>query len=49
MAKKGKQSKSALTKKGKVTRAVIAEEIVGKVVGWGEWIGSFERKWGVTY
>ncbi|OJJ42843.1 hypothetical protein ASPZODRAFT_28925 [Penicilliopsis zonata CBS 506.65] len=23
----------------------VAREIEGKVVGWGEWVGSFERKW----
>lgn len=39
----------ALGKKGKVTREAVAEDIVGKVVGWAEWVGSFERKWGVTY
>lgn len=28
-----------------VTKEQLAEAIVGKVVGWGIWIGSFERKW----
>lgn len=27
------------------TKKELAEEIVGKVAGWGVWIGVFERKW----
>ncbi len=27
------------------TKKELAEEIVGKVAGWGVWIGIFERKW----
>lgn len=29
----------------KVTKDQLAAAIVGKVVGWGHWVGSFERKW----
>ena len=28
-----------------VTKEQLAAAIVGKVVGWGMWVGSFERKW----
>ncbi|KAK8050007.1 hypothetical protein PG994_011737, partial [Apiospora phragmitis] len=31
--------------KAKATREQIADAIVGKVVGWGQWVGSCERKW----
>ncbi|KAK8088626.1 hypothetical protein PG997_003587 [Apiospora hydei] len=31
--------------KAKATREQIAEAIVGKVVGWGQWVGSCERTW----
>ena len=27
------------------TKKELAEEIVGKVAGWGLWIGIYERKW----
>lgn len=27
------------------TREQVAEMIQGKVLGWGIWVGSFERKW----
>ena len=27
------------------TKKELSEEIVGKVAGWGVWIGIFERKW----
>ncbi|MCJ1451336.1 hypothetical protein MMC28_001672 [Mycoblastus sanguinarius] len=27
------------------TKAKVAEAIEGKVVGWGVWVGSFERRW----
>ena len=30
---------------GKVTKDRLASAIVGKVVGWGVWVGAFERKW----
>ena len=29
----------------KAMREQIANAIVGKVVGWGQWVGSCERKW----
>ena len=29
----------------KVTKDQLAAAIMGKVVGWGNWVGSFERKW----
>ena len=28
-----------------VTREELGREIQGKVVGWGTWIGVYERKW----
>lgn len=27
------------------TREQVAEKIQGKVLGWGLWVGSYERKW----
>ncbi len=30
---------------GVPSKAQLAEEIEGKVVGWGVWVGVFERKW----
>jgi hypothetical protein len=29
----------------RATKEELAAEIVGKVVGWGAWVGVFERKW----
>lgn len=29
----------------KVTKKIILKAIEGKVVGWGSWVGVFERKW----
>lgn len=31
--------------KARVTREQVAESIKGKVLGWGMWVGSCERKW----
>ncbi len=31
--------------KSKITREQAAEAIKGKVVGWGMWVGSCERRW----
>ncbi|KAH8890926.1 PEBP-like protein [Thozetella sp. PMI_491] len=31
--------------KTKITREQVAEAINGKVLGWGMWVGSCERKW----
>lgn len=28
------------------TKKELAEKIVGKVVGWGVWVGVFEKVWG---
>ena len=30
---------------GKVTKDGLGAAIVGKVIGWGEWVGVYERKW----
>lgn len=30
---------------GKVTKDGLGAAIVGKVAGWGQWIGVYERKW----
>ncbi|KAF9893657.1 hypothetical protein FE257_010969 [Aspergillus nanangensis] len=30
---------------GKINQGKIREAIQGKVVGWGQWIGNFERPW----
>ena len=30
---------------GKVTKDGLGADIVGKVVGWGEWVGVYKRKW----
>ena len=30
---------------GMVTKDGLGANIVGKVVGWGEWVGVYERKW----
>ena len=27
------------------TKSEMAAEVVGKVLGWGAWVGAFERKW----
>ncbi|KAL6715296.1 hypothetical protein ACLMJK_007561 [Lecanora helva] len=32
-------------KMGKITKDALGTAIVGNVVGWGRWIGVFERKW----
>jgi hypothetical protein len=29
----------------KATREQVADAIVGKVLGWGMWVGSYERVW----
>ncbi|KAK7924149.1 hypothetical protein PG985_006203 [Apiospora marii] len=31
--------------KAKATREQVADAVVGKVAGWGQWVGSCERKW----
>ncbi|KAK8055836.1 hypothetical protein PG993_001063 [Apiospora rasikravindrae] len=31
--------------KAKATREQIADAIVGRIVGWGQWVGSCERNW----
>lgn len=37
--------KALLETKPQPTREQIAEEIRGKVLGWGLWVGQYERKW----
>lgn len=37
--------KALLEAKPQPTREQIAEEIQGKVLGWGLWVGQYERKW----
>lgn len=37
--------KALLEAKPQPTREQIAEEIEGKVLGWGLWAGQYERKW----
>lgn len=32
-------------KMGKVTKDGLGRAIVGKVIRWGQWIGTYERKW----
>lgn len=34
-----------MAKNGKISRNSIAQDLVGKIVGWGEWVGVYERKW----
>ena len=32
-------------KMAKVTKDGLGRAIVGNVLGWGQWIGTYERKW----
>lgn len=34
---------------GAPSKKELAEAVEGKVVGWGVWVGLFERKWGEVY
>lgn len=34
-----------LTSKPQPSREQVAEKIQGKVLGWGLWVGSYERTW----
>lgn len=37
--------KDLLTCKPLPSREQVADKIQGKVLGWGLWVGSYERKW----
>lgn len=37
--------KDLLTSKPQPSREQVAEKIQGKVLGWGLWVGSYERRW----